>query len=320
MKPVLGVLGVLGVLAVLGVLNVLTGSGTLAATGRQTPVTTSPQVVIDAIALDKRARPVLDLRPEEIEVWIGHFRVPIVTLTTFTPETEARAGRTFVLLLDDVSVPPSQLPRAKEVARRFVTRMSLDDRMAIVTLNGGSMETTNDRPKLLNAIDRYGIGGGTIRIDTLAAHVLDTVAGVSRQLLETQPGRKTIVGIGSGWVFDKPVPLPTIGTDARKEWVSAMRAAAAAHAVVYAIDPRGLTGAVTDPGDRGFARDTGGFAFLNTNGTDAAVDRIMQEASSYYMMAVSDPPVGKGAELRDLEVRSLRPGVTMRARRAIAGE
>jgi VWFA-related protein len=287
----------------------------------QTPVATgTPQVVIDAVAIDRHGRPVVDLKPEEIEVWIGHFRVPIITLTTFTPETESRAGRTFVLLLDDISLPVSEIPRAKEIARRFVMKMTLQDRMAIVTLNGGSMETTSDRAKLLNAVDRYSLGGGTIRLDTLAAHVLDTIAGISRQLLETQAGRKTIVGIGSGWVFDKPVPLPTVGTDTRREWVSAMRATAAAHAVVYAIDPRGLMAARSDGGDKGFARDTGGIAYLATNDANGAIDRILQEASSYYMMAVSDPPIGKGAELRDLEVRCLRRGVTMRARRAIAGE
>jgi VWFA-related protein len=302
-------------------LAVVALSATLAVgSARQTPVPAStPQVVIDAVALDAHGRPVSDLKPEEVEVWIGHFRVPIVTMTAFTSSAEA-GGRTLVLLLDDISLPPSQLPRAKEVARRFVTKMTLDDRMAIVTLNGASMETTNDRAKLMAAIDRYSIGGGTIRIDTLAAHVLDTIAGLSRQLLETQPGRKTIVGIGSGWVFDNPVPLPTIGVETRKEWMSAMRAAAAAHAVVYAIDPRGLMGARADSGDRGFARDTGGVAFLQTNDMNGAVDRILQEASSYYMMAVSDPPTGKGAELRDVEVRSLRRGVTMRARRAIPGD
>ena len=72
-------------------------------------------------------------------------------------------------------------------------------------------------------------------------------------------------------------------------------------------------------GSSGFARETGGHAFLNTNDFDGAVDRIMREASSYYVIAVADPPIRRTSDLRELDVRVLRQGVTVRARRAVLG-
>ena len=47
----------------------------------------------------------MDLKPSEVEVWIGHFRVPIDTFTVVQPGADERQGRLFVLLLDDISVP-----------------------------------------------------------------------------------------------------------------------------------------------------------------------------------------------------------------------
>jgi hypothetical protein len=72
-------------------------------------------------------------------------------------------------------------------------------------------------------------------------------------------------------------------------------------------------------GKNGFAGDTGGYAFLNTNNLNAAADSIIRDAGNYYLIRVVDPPVGRKAELRELDVRVLRRGASIRARRAIPG-
>ena len=98
----------------------------------------------------RTALPVMDLKPDEVEVWIGHFRVPIESFTVVTPAADPSAGRLTVLVLDDVTLPLQPAgPRASDVARRFVSKMRPEDRMAIVTLDGSAMETTNDRARLL---------------------------------------------------------------------------------------------------------------------------------------------------------------------------
>lgn len=192
--------------------------------------------------------------------------------------------------------------------------------MAVVALNGDVMESTGDRSRLLRSIDTCNLQpAGILRLDVAGEHVLETIASLSRQLVEPPGSRKTIVGIGAAWLFDTPIPPPTVGRDLRPEWTDAMRATALADAQVYVIDPAGVGASRFGGGSSGFARETGGHAFLNTNDFNGAVDRIMREAWSYYVITVADPPVRRTADLRELDVRVLRRGVTVRARRAIVG-
>jgi VWFA-related protein len=292
------------------------------------PVTDIPQapsergagrIHVDAVATDRNGLPVMDLKPEEVEVWIGHFRVPIESFTVVTPGANP-SGRLTVLVLDDVTLPLQLTGRAREVARRFVNRMLPEDRMAIVTLDGSAMESSNDRTRLLKAIDTYAVRtGGMMPIERLGEHVLKNLGALSAQMVEAGGQRKTIVAIGSGWLFDRPIPPAAVGVDPRKDWITAMQAMARANVSLYVIDPAGVTTTRVDSGGNGFARETGGFAFIATNDLDGAADKIMREAANYYLIGVGDPPVGRGADLRELDVRVLRRGVSVRARRTITG-
>jgi VWFA-related protein len=278
------------------------------------------RIHIDAVAVDKNGLPVMDLKPAEVEVWIGHFRVPIESFTVVTPDANP-SGRLTVLVLDDVTVPVQLIGRVRDVAKRFVTKMRPEDRMAIVTLDGSSMESTNDSAKLLRMIDGYAArSAGMMPMDRLGEHVLKTLGALSRQMVEAGGQRKTIVAIGSGWLFDRPIPPAAVGMDPRKEWIAALQAMALANVGLYVIDPAGLSMRRTDGGgDSGFARETGGFAFLANNDPAGAADKIMREASNYYLLGVGDPPVGRGADLREVDVKVLRRGVTIRARHLITG-
>ena len=259
--------------------------------------------------------------PTEVEVWIGHFRVPIESFTVVTPGADPSGGRFTVLVLDDVTLPVQQLGRVKDVARHFVNKMQPGDRMAIVTLDGSEMASTNDRARLLQTINSYNMASaGLIPIDRVGEHVLKTLGALSRQMVEIGSQRKTIVAIGSGWVFDRPIPPPAVGMDPRKEWIAAMQAMALSNVSLYVIDPTGVAmSRRVDAGGSGFARETGGFAFISTNDLDGAADKIMREAANYYLLGVGDPPVGRGADLREVDVKVLRNGVTVRARRTITG-
>ncbi len=281
----------------------------------------SRPVLIDAVAYDQSGKPVDDLGREDLEVWIAGYRVPIDALSLRTPSSTPPTERTVVLLLDDM-LPPSLVPRAREVAQRFASRMAPGDEMAVVTLNGGGMETTSDPARIRAALDRYGVRATpVVRADVLSRQVLETIESISRQVgraAEGTPGhRNAIVAIGSAWKFDTPVPPPGVGADVRKEWIAAMRAMAFANVSLYVIDPAGV-GAQPMTGASGFARDTGGQTFTG-NDFNTAVDAIMRESGTYYLIGVSDPPVQRRADLRELDIRVLKHGVSVRARRVVPG-
>jgi VWFA-related protein len=287
----------------------------------QTPVEPRPgRLIVDAVVLDRAGMPVLDVKPSELEVWIVGYRIPIETVTFIHPTPDVPSNRSIAIVLDDINVDPAVMPRAREAAREFVNRMVPEDRLTIATLSGTSMEPTADRARLLQRIDAYGPHAwGVERPDTMSAHVLDTITVLSHGLGRAADRRSAIVALGPASLFDTPIPPPTIGRDLRREWVNAMRAMAAANVAFYVIDPTGVGGSRTSGGESGFARETGGLAFTNTNDMTGVADRILREVASYYLIAVRDPPMGRQMDLRALDVRVQRPGISVRARRAVPG-
>jgi len=276
---------------------------------------------LDVLALDGAGAPVTDLKPSEFEVWIAKYRVPVDDVTFVTPDT---TGRTMVLMLDTMAVGPVMVPRIREAAHAVIKGMADGDRLAIVPLQGRRTNFTSDRAELLRAVDGYTFTGFPFRLEDAGANVLTLLTTLSRQMTELPIGwRKPIVAIGAGWMFDTPLPSPTIQTrDLHGEWVAAMRAMAAANACLYVIDPSGVGAAPysVNGGASGLARETGGFAFMNTNDIAGTAARIWKESGTYYVLRVADPPVQRAADLRELDVRVLRKGVTVRARRGIPGK
>ena len=269
---------------------------------------------IEAVALDKKGNHVTELTREDLEVWINGRRIPVESVNAPEP-----GGRLLVLLLDDVTVDVRLAPRVRDAARRLVARMRPDDRMAVVNLSGGLIDITADQPKVLAKVDSYNQTAGFIPVERLGEHVLTTIAAVARAMGEDSSRRKAIVAIGSGSLLDRPIPPPQVAGELHREWQAAIRAMASADVTFYVIDPAGVGAAPAVAGSDGFAREAGGHSFINTNDLKGAADRILRELESYYEIRVADPPFGRNDPLRELEVRSLRRDITLRARRSISG-
>ena len=284
----------------------------------QPPAAVPTRLNLDVVAVGRDGVPVADLKPSEFEVWISGYRVPVDEVAFITPEV---APRTIVLLLDDMAVGPDLALRVKEAARTVVKRMSDRDRISVISAQGSTTNGGADRAALLQAIESYQPRGFPLRlVDDAGEHVLRLLTSVARQMTEI-PGRKAIVAIGAAWMFDRPLPPPG-WRDLHTVWLAAMHGMAAANASLYVVDPVGLRpmGGMTYGGDSGFANETGGYAFVNTNDGAAAAARIFDETGTYYVLRMSDPPVQRAADLRKVEVKVLRKGITVRARRGIPGK
>jgi VWFA-related protein len=290
-------------------------SGVLSA---QEPPPVPTRLALDVVAVGRNGAPVSDLRPDEFEVWISGYRVPVEEVAFVTPET---SPRTIVILLDNAAVGVDLAPRVKETARAFVSRMGSTDRISVMPVHGTRTDSVGDPARLVQAIESYRVQGFPFRIEDAGEHVLRLFTAVSRQMIEAPGRRKAIVAIGAGWLFDTPLPPPTL-RDLRADWLDAMRSMAAANVSLYVIDPVGLRpmAGYSFGGDSGFANETGGYAFLNTNDLRGAAGRIFDEAGTYYVLRMTDPPVQRTADLREVKVRVSRKDVTVRARRGIPGK
>ena len=144
--------------------------------------------------------------------------------------------------------------------------------------------------------------------------------------LSNVPGPKTVLLMTEGFISEENWP------SVRESVANAARA----NARVYTLDARGLDrdagtslgGDVADdaearllnqfdPGGEAMnslAVDTGGFVVRNTNVFDTAVARIVDDASSYYVIGFQ-PSTPRDGKFHTLSVTVTRPGVAVRARR-----
>jgi len=120
-------------------------------------------------------------------------------------------------------------------------------------------------------------------------------------------------------------------TDLYRELYDLIKAANRANATLYTIDPRGLVAGPdidqdvkasdwnayireTQDSLRILAENTGGIAIVNQNDFDKGLKRIDNETSDYYVLGYYSSNPDPLRRTRRLEVRTTRPGVTIRAR------
>jgi VWFA-related protein len=95
--------------------------------------------------------------PPKPAIWSGRAPADVQSNEDFdNPE-----GRLFVLLIDDAMIPPlpASLTSARDVAKKFLDRVTPSDRVAVVfSASGRNQEFTGDRARLVTAIDSLKTG------------------------------------------------------------------------------------------------------------------------------------------------------------------
>jgi VWFA-related protein len=276
-------------------------------------------IVVPTVVLDKKGASVTGLAQKDFQLFEDGKPIPIETFVAPTPgeSVDAAAGRFLVLVLDNLTTPPEIAFRVKDIARKFADRMRPSDTVGVIPLNGGRGDTTSGRAAVRAAIDRFSpMIGESIRTPAQdAAHGLSTISSLTQQMAKVAHPRKVLVFIGSPMMFSpqEASAFSDRGNDLSAAWHEAIRDTGRNNVSVYAIDPRGHSGAVGD-WSRSFAAETGGEAWVNTNNFNGAVDRIWQETASYYLLGYT-PPINDH-KVHKIEVKVSTPGATVRARRA----
>src|SRR3954471_14454133 len=182
-----------------------------------------------------------------------------------------------------------------------------------------------------------------------ARTTLDTLRSVSEWFGSVRGRRKAILFVSEGIDYDIYDVIASNGSNHQSASMvldatrDAIGAATRANVAIYGIDPRGLTdlgdesielGSYPDdtslgvgPGSlqnelrlsqdslRTLSEETGGFAVVNRNDFTTAFERIVDDNSSYYVLAYY-PPDARPGRAHKIDVRVTRPGLTVRARKA----
>jgi VWFA-related protein len=177
---------------------------------------------------------------------------------------------------------------------------------------------------------------------------LDTLRNVAEWFGSVRGRRKSILFVSEGIDYDIHDIIPQTGSthtgasmvlDSTRD---AIAAATRSNVAIYGIDPRGLTNLGDEsieiqsfPDDtsvgigagslqnelrlsqdslRTLSEQTGGFAVVNSNDFASAYQRIVEDNSSYYVLAYY-PPDARPGRYHKIDVKVTRPNLAVRARR-----
>jgi VWFA-related protein len=181
-----------------------------------------------------------------------------------------------------------------------------------------------------------------------ARSTLDTLRNVAEWFGSVHGRRKAILFVSEGIDYDIYDMIASNGSNHQSASMvmdatrDAIAAATRSNVAIYGIDPRGLT----DLGDesieiqsypddtslgigagslqnelrlsqdslRVLSDETGGFAVVNKNDYATAYQRIVEDNSTYYVLAYY-PPDARPGRLHKIDVRVTRPGLNVRARK-----
>jgi VWFA-related protein len=175
---------------------------------------------------------------------------------------------------------------------------------------------------------------------------LDAIENISEWLGDVQGRRKALLFFSEGFDYDiyQPFSLAKESSSVIAETREATAAAQRANVNVYGIDPRTMNGfgelaqvngysrypQLTYQGFRGMGRElllsqeslislseeTGGLSVVNDNDLAGGLGRILLDNSRYYVIGYySDADAWERNRFMELDVRTTRPGLDVRARK-----
>jgi VWFA-related protein len=178
-----------------------------------------------------------------------------------------------------------------------------------------------------------------------ARNSMVTLKNLADFLAGVRGRRKAVVFFSEGINYNVTDPFNNPhATDVQREIRNLVAAATRANVNVYTVDPRGVTSGLEDaieigslPTDgsigttdlmnelrleqdslRVVAEETGGFAVLNQNDFRTGFSRILDDNSSYYVLGYYPTNDKRDGRFRNVDVKVLKPGLKVRARRGYA--
>ena len=183
------------------------------------------------------------------------------------------------------------------------------------------------------------LAGQNLAAGRSVAWELKNVAGA---LARSGHARRAIVFVSGGTALDPASPIGTPEFTAARAYQldmdDAFDTAKRADVPIYTIDPRGIP--TPDTSTRGWgprneverenlqhrivvqqdhvseiAINTGGRAFINQSNLTGAIDEIVGENGSFYLLGYSPNPYTRDGRFHDISVKVSRPGAHVRARK-----
>lgn len=242
-----------------------------------------------------------------------------------------RASRALAFVIDDIGLKPEDLIPLRRAMTQFLETMSPDDQVAMTYIahSNLSQNFTNDIGRLIAAVqnqkEALGTASPTAQRDKMSV-LRNALVSLSSA---RQPRRAIILVSGFGCL---PYPGDSM---AASECRDLIERAQRAGVPIYTLDPRLFTNTefmqptapAATAGETGatpfspaiesmriLATETGGRGFAGMGDIPRAVNEIMIENGSYYLLGFYPKPLINDGKFHEIDVKVKRPGLTVRAR------
>ena len=267
-------------------------------------------VELSVAVIDRQGKPIPGLTARDFAVKEDGTPVEVKTFMEVQPTTpdDPDRIRSVVLLMDDVAVPATGTQAMQAIAKAFLKSVTRFDEISIVRLHSRTDDAFGDRELAESRIRQFQAAAFPFADVNTAPDTLTRVADLSRQLEGDDHRRKVIVCVGAPVVCNLDEPASSsVRPRHWASWVDAVSASAKANVAVYAIIP----GRTMLRGG-GLADLTGGEVFATMYDVGPAIDRILQDATHYYVLGYW--PAGKSREVHSIDVKVAKRGVRVRVR------
>jgi VWFA-related protein len=268
-------------------------------------------VELDVAVVDRHGQPVAGLTAADFVVKEDGSSVEIKTFAEVQPTTpnDPDNSRSVTILMDDVAIPAAGTLAMQTIANAFVQSAAPYDQISVIRLHNRTDEPYGDRSVAQSRIARFQAASFPFADVNTAPDTLARVADLSRQMESDDHRRKVIVCVGAPVVCNIAEPFSSsVRPRHWSAWVDAVSASAKANVAIYGIIP----GRTTLRGG-GLADLTGGEVFATMYNIGPAIDRILRDAASHYMLGYW--PTGKSKEVHTIDVKVTQRGLKVHARR-----
>jgi VWFA-related protein len=308
-------------------------------------------VRLDAIVTDRRGQPVDDLRAEDFEIFENGARQQIASFSFVAAAggepgeplapvrndadveaAVAQGARLFLIFLDEYHVLRGRNTLVtREALASFVRGLGPADLVAVMYpfTSIRDLGFTRDKEAIAGEIMKFeGRADDFMPKRPMEAEhwrdvrrirnevVLTALAAAAMHMETYGAGRKTIVLASEGLNPGGWRELGQFYTTVRDVTAAANRT----NTAIYPMDPTGLTFNSRGATDvlRVLAGETSGEALVNRNDVEKALQRVVRDASAYYLIGYQPATVVHDGKWREIEVKVRRPGVEVRARKGYA--
>ena len=314
----------------------------------QSPATADP-VSVSFLAVGRDGRPILDLKPEEVQLRVDGRQRTVKSLDRIDATSSGDAvkptgpplpapfgsnvggaggtGRTTFLIIDDGSFRPGNERLMKQAIESFLGTVPPTDRVALLTTPLSSVRTDPTTPAAVReALARVAAHGSAVPTDDAGlARYQNDAACRTREVLEAMRGLlsnlagssipPTVIFFSSGISATTRTTgnLGTsncdLSTDAYQN-VGAAAAASRAHVYVVQAD---LTPLQRSDGLENLAGVTGSQVLVLAGAGENPLSRVTLETAASYLAAFDPEPSERNGQPHRFEVRVTRPDVVVRA-------